>query len=316
ARGASVEDSTKALKELLAIRDSVLAGKDFAEYARTMSDDTYSGGRGGDLGFIERGRTVREFDEALYNLKDGELSQIVQTQFGLHLIKRAKAQGITPFKDMEQQLKTEYQNYRFQYDYNNMVAKIKKMYSFKEQDSIAALFAKAVDTSKTTNDAVWDSTISSNVRSSVLFTFAGSKITVGTVIELSKTNPELKNLDLKSTNTVPTIISKVGIGLITEYHARQLESKFPEFGRTMKEYEEGILLFKAEQENVWNKVQPSDSLLRIFHAEHRANYTWPDRVNIQEIFVATDSIARFVKGAMVGYTVDSLVAKKSKSKSK
>jgi peptidyl-prolyl cis-trans isomerase SurA len=316
ARGASVEDSTKAVKELLAIRDSVLAGKDFAEYAKTMSDDTYSGGRGGDLGFIERGRTVREFDEALYNLKDGELSQIVQTQFGLHLIKRAKAQGIAPFKDMEQQLKTEYQNYRFQYDYNNMVAKIKKIYSFKEQDSVAALFAKAVDTSKTTNDATWDSTVSSNVRSSVLLTFAGSKITVGAVIELSKTNPELKNLDLKSTNTVPMIINKVGIGLITEYHARQLENKFPEFGRTMKEYEEGILLFKAEQENVWNKVQPSDSLLRIFHAEHRANYTWPDRVNIQEIFVATDSIARFVKGAMVGYTVDSLVAKKSKSKMK
>ncbi|MDP1676319.1 MAG: peptidylprolyl isomerase [Bacteroidota bacterium] len=316
ARGASVEDSTKAAKELLSIRDSVLAGKDFAEYAKTMSDDTYSGGRGGDLGFIERGRTVREFDEALYNLKDGELSGIVQTQFGLHLIKRAKAQGIAPFKDMEQQLKSEYQNYRFQYDYNNMVGKIKKMYSFKENDSIAALFANSVDTSKTTNDAKWDSTISSSVRSSVLLTFTNAKITVDSVITLSKSNPELKNLDLKSSNTVSTIINKVGTGLVTEYHARQLEDKFPEFGLTMKEYEEGILLFKAEQENVWNKVQPSDSLLKKFHAEHHSNYTWPDRVNIQEIFVATDSIARIVKNAMGGYTIDSLVAKKSKSKSK
>lgn len=316
ARGASVEDSTKAANELLSIRDSVLAGKDFAEYAKTMSDDTYSGGRGGDLGFIERGRTVREFDEALYNLKDGELSGIVQTQFGLHLIKRAKAQGIAPFKEMEAQLKTEYQNYRFQYDYNTMVGKIRKMYSFKENDSIAALFARSVDTSKSTNDATWDSTITSKVRSAVLFTYADTKVTVDAVIALAKTNPELKNLDLKSSNTVPVIINKVGIGLITEYHARQLESKFPEFGRTMKEYEEGILLFKAEQENVWNKVQPSDSLLKIFHAERRANYTWPERVNVQEIFVSNDSIARFVKKIMFGYTVDSLIAKKSKGKSK
>jgi len=84
----------------------------------------------------------------------------------------------------------------------------------------------------------------------------------------------------------------------------------------MKEYEEGILLFKAEQENVWNKVQPSDSLLRKFHAEHHSNYTWPDRVNIQQIFVATDSAAQLVKKTMMGYTVDSLVAKKSKSKNK
>ena len=316
ARGASVDDSTKAANELLAIRDSVLAGKDFAEYARTMSDDTYSGERGGDLGFIERGRTVREFDEALYNLKDGELSGIIQTQFGLHLIKRAKAQGIAPFKDMEQQLKSEYQNYRFQYDYNNMVGKIKTLYSFKENDSVAALFATSVDTSKTTNDAKWDSTISSAIRSSVLLTFAGTNITVESVIMSAKANPELKNLELKSPNTVPDIINKVGIGLVTEYHARQIESKFPDFSRTMKEYEEGILLFKAEQENVWNKVHPSDSALKKFHAEHRANYTWPERVNVQEIFVATDSIARFVRKAMFGYTVDTLVAKKPKTKSK
>jgi peptidyl-prolyl cis-trans isomerase SurA len=316
ARGASVEDSTKAAKEILAVRDSVLAGKDFAEYAKTLSDDTYSGGRGGDLGFIERGRTVREFDEAIYKLKDGELSGIVQTQFGLHLIKRAKAQGIPPFKEIEQQLKTEYQNYRFQYDYNNMVEKIKKMYSFKQNDSIAALFAASVDTSTTTADVKWDSTLSTNIRKAVLFTFAGEKILVDAVVASAKANPELKNLDLKSPASIPSLIDKVGIGLVTEYHARQLESKFPEFSRTMKEYEEGILLFKAEQENVWNKVQPTDSLLKKFHAEHRSKYTWPDRVNIQEIYVATDSVAQFVRKTIVGYTVDSLFAKKSKTKSK
>jgi peptidyl-prolyl cis-trans isomerase SurA len=126
----------------------------------------------------------------------------------------------------------------------------------------------------------------------------------------------LKALDLKSANTIPTIVNKVGTGLVTEYHARQLESKFPDFNRTMKEYEEGILLFKAEQENVWNKVQPSDSVLKLFHAERHANYTWPDRVNIQEIFVASDSIAQLAKKSITGYTVDSLIAKKSKSKSK
>ena len=316
AREASAEDSTKAANELLAIRDSVLAGKDFAEYAKTMSDDTYSAERGGDLNFVERGRTVREFDEALFNLKDGELSGVVRTQFGLHLIKRVKAQGIPPFKDLEQQMKSEYQNYRFQYDYNAMVNKIKRMYSFKQNDSVAALFAGSVDTSKTTAAATWDSTITSGVRSAVLLTFANAKITVDSVISLAKANPELKNLDLKLYTSVPTIISKVGIGLITEYHARQLENNFPEFNRTMKEYEEGILLFKAEQENVWNKVQPTDSVLRTFHAERRSNYTWPERVNVQEIHVATDSIAKVVRAAMVGYTVDSLVAKKSKTKSK
>ncbi len=315
-RGASAEDSAKASKELQAIRDSLVAGKDFAELASTMSDDTYSGARGGDLGFIDRGRTVREFDEALYNLKDGELSGIVQTQFGLHLINRAKAQGIAPFKEMEQQLKTEYQNYRFQHDYNTMVIKIRKKYSFKENDNTVAAFMKSVDTSKSTNDAKWDSTISANVRSMVIFTFADTKITVDSVIALAKMNQELKNMAFNSINTVPVIVNKVGIGLITEHHARQLESTFPEFVRTMKEYEEGILLFKAEQENVWNKVQPTDSVLKKYHAGNRSKYTWADRVNVQEIYVLTDSAAKLVQRSLSGYTLDSLVAKKSKTKSK
>jgi hypothetical protein len=77
----------------------------------------------------------------------------------------------------------------------------------------------------------------------------------------------------------------------------------------MKDYEEGILLFKAEQENVWNKVEPNDSVLRAYHADNKSKYTWPDRVNIQEIYVATDSVAKLVQNALHGYTVDSLVEK-------
>lgn len=315
-RGSSPEDSSKAAEELQTVRDSILKGGDFAEFARTMSDDTFSGQRGGDLGFIERGRTVREFDEALYNLKDGELSDIVRTQFGLHLVKRQGAQGIPSYKDMEQQLRSEYQNYRFNYDYEKMIHKIRKEYGFKENDSATAAFVAAVDTSKTTNDATWDSTITASVRSMVIFTFGDKRITVDEMISRSKSNQELRNMAFNSSNTAPTLVGKMGIDFVTEYHARQMESKFPEFARTMKEYEEGILLFKAEQENVWNKVVPNDSLLRIFHASRRDQYVWPNRIDIQEIFVPTDSIAKIVRTQLLGYTKDSLVAKKTRTKSK
>lgn len=315
-RGASADDSARAFKEINAVIDSLKAGKSFSELAKEMSDDNYSAERGGDLGFIERGRTVREFDEALFNMKDGEVSGIIKTQFGLHIIKRDKAQGIAPFKEMEQQLKSEYQNYRFQYDYNTMVNKIRSLYSFKQSDATVKAFAAAVDTSKTTNDAKWDSTLSASVRAMTIFTYAGKNVSVDEMIELAKNNQELKNLALNAPNTVNLMLDKVGIGLVTEHHAQQLQDKFPDFNRTMKEYEEGILLFKAEQENVWNKVVPSDSALRKFHAERKDSYRWPDRVNAQEIFVPNDSIAKLVVRSINGYTVDSLVARKTKGKGK
>ena len=66
--------------------DELEAGGDFAALAQEHSTDTGSGSRGGDLGWFERGRMVAPFDEAAFSLPVGELSDIVQTQYGYHII--------------------------------------------------------------------------------------------------------------------------------------------------------------------------------------------------------------------------------------
>ena len=313
---ASAEDSAKAAHELTVMRDSIFKGGDFAEFARASSDDTFSGQRGGDLGFIERGRTVREFDDVLFSIKDGELSGIVKTQFGLHLVKRFESQGIKPYNELEQQLKSQYQSYRFQYDYDRMINKIKKMYNFTADENIIPAVLGGVDSAKTFGDATWDSVLTGALQQRVVFTYGNQKVTLGDFISMARIHPEFQSMIVGNTSSFTTVFKKTGINLVAEYHAAQLENKFPDFARTMKEYEEGILLFKAEQENVWNRVVLSDSLLRVYHAQHSANYTWPDRVSFQEIYVATDSIATLVQKAMKGYTVDSLVELKGKGRSK
>jgi peptidyl-prolyl cis-trans isomerase D len=62
------------------------AGEDFAALARQNSDDTASARRGGDLGYNPRGRMVREFDEAQFAMAVDEISDVVETQFGFHVI--------------------------------------------------------------------------------------------------------------------------------------------------------------------------------------------------------------------------------------
>ena len=80
--GVSDDDARERLKRL---RERIVGGADFAELAKVHSDDP-SSAKGGDLGWISPGDTVPEFERALTQLKENEISAPVQTQYGWHLI--------------------------------------------------------------------------------------------------------------------------------------------------------------------------------------------------------------------------------------
>ncbi|WP_370653351.1 peptidylprolyl isomerase [Caballeronia sp. Lep1P3] len=84
-----------ARQKLLDIKQQVAAGGDFANFARTYSQDG-SASQGGDLGWISPGETVPEFERAMNNLQDGAVSEPVRSEYGYHLIQvlgRREAEG-------------------------------------------------------------------------------------------------------------------------------------------------------------------------------------------------------------------------------
>ncbi len=73
--------------------DSLKAGADFAELAKKYSQDPGSAQQGGDLGLVRRGQFVKEFETAVFGLQEGQISPIVQTEFGFHIIQLVERRG-------------------------------------------------------------------------------------------------------------------------------------------------------------------------------------------------------------------------------
>lgn len=89
-------------EEAEALLQQLKDGADFAELAKEHSKDEGSAIQGGDLGIFGRGRMVQEFEEAAYSLEVGELSDVVESEFGYHIIKlTGKQNGYTLDDDRE-----------------------------------------------------------------------------------------------------------------------------------------------------------------------------------------------------------------------
>lgn len=106
-KGASDVEKQKAKAKAEGLLAKVQAGGDFAKLATEASDDPGSKDKGGDLGWVVRGRTVKPFEDAAFALtKPNQLSGVVQTDYGFHVIQLVERQdaGAVPFAEAKDKI--------------------------------------------------------------------------------------------------------------------------------------------------------------------------------------------------------------------
>ena len=111
-QGADVAAKAAAKRKAEGVLKQVKAGGDFAALAKDNSQDPGSAVNGGDLGFFQRGQMVPPFDEAAFTMKPGATSDLVETQFGYHIIRvmEKKEAGTITIDEVRPQLEQYLQN--------------------------------------------------------------------------------------------------------------------------------------------------------------------------------------------------------------
>ncbi len=129
----------EARKKIEEVEKLVKEGKDFAELAKEYSEGP-SNTKGGDLGFFGRGQMVKPFSDAAFALKPGEVSPVVETRFGFHIIKvfEKKEEGLVPLEEAGPKIREALAREKTQEMVNNKLESLKavaKIERFGESES-------------------------------------------------------------------------------------------------------------------------------------------------------------------------------------
>ncbi|OCA86996.1 foldase [Bacillus sp. FJAT-27986] len=126
-----VEDEDKAKELLKKIKD----GEDFAELAKENSTDTASAENGGELGYISEGEMVEEFEKAAFALEVDEVSDVVKSEYGYHIIKATghKEAKESTYEESKEDAKEAALSEKISSEYSTWLEDLKKDYKIKNK---------------------------------------------------------------------------------------------------------------------------------------------------------------------------------------
>jgi peptidyl-prolyl cis-trans isomerase SurA len=291
-------DSVNALTRIRGIRDSLKRGWDFAKLAIKLSEDPGSAAQGGELPWFDRRRFIEPFEDAAFPLTIGQTSGIVRTPFGFHIIKLDSVQDLPPYEQIHDQLKSTYQKNRYGEDYSAYIADLKTEcgYTFNE-DAFSAFIAQ-LDSTKTTDDSAWDATVSADVRKLPVMTIGNTPIRIDSILDVLTKKIEYRDIALRKAELRPKF-DRIAESFLLDRKSIGLEERNKEFSSLMKEYTDGVVLYKAEQLEVWNKTSVTDSGLKSFYDQNRDKFVFPEQVNINEIIFDSDTTALTIYDSLV-----------------
>lgn len=289
----SPEDAAKAKEQIDSIYTVLMNGADFAEVARTESEDPGSRANGGELDWFGSGMMVAPFDSAAFSMAEGVISRPIETAYGWHII---EVTGHHPMKDraeMETNLKQMLMNSEKgvipQQRYMEKILKRYDSHIIPEnldiiQETIAA------------NAGGYDSTMIAQLSTMTMpvAVVNGEQIPVSDV--MTKVAVTASTDPVNGRALIESAAKQVMNAKTRERAMVDMVDTNPDYRNLVNEYSDGILLFDISQDKVWQKAANDREGLQKYFNEHRSDYTFDEpRYKAVIVFTTSDSLENAVK---------------------
>jgi len=268
-------------------------GADFDSLAKNVSEDVTTAKQGGDLGYFTWGKMVDEFQNAAFALKSGEMSDVVKSSYGFHIIKlidRRPNENRPPFKDEEEKIRM---NLRQKYTDELNKAAQDYLDSLKEEaglkydyNRIQKILDKVSDPDVPRNNSYF-ANFSAEEKQWPVAWMGKDTIRVSDMeAEISKSGRAPQWRDQKA------IIQMVDRMMLPDLLANKAEKLGLYKAESVKEAYKSTLememMRRIENIEVTDKVDLSDKVLHDYYDNHNSEFMTDSTVEVQEIYVLID----------------------------
>ncbi|MBK6290687.1 MAG: peptidylprolyl isomerase [Ignavibacteria bacterium] len=274
-------------------------GDAFSDLAKAVSDDKTSAAKGGFLGssYSRSGgmdangsRLVPAFENAVFALKDGELSGKVKTIYGTHIMIRDSTKKPDAVAERDAAKRT-YRRLYFEEDKRIVLDSVKKHLGYQWMDQTLIMFMSAIDTTKNTQDTTWSRSLTPYQSEQIIYKMPRGPITVGQFRDSLRLRIDMRGYSLNRAG-LERAMNRIADPLALEQATADLETKYPEFASLMQEFNDGILLFKVEEKEVWSKLRFDTTDARVFYDSTKSRWMTEQKYDLTELYVLSDSLAK------------------------
>ncbi|MBK8969785.1 MAG: peptidylprolyl isomerase [Saprospiraceae bacterium] len=289
--GENEEDNVRKRMQADSIYAQLQRGKGWDEICSRISEDKMSAEKGGYIGFFGINRYQKAFEDAAFALEnDGDISKPVSTTIGWHIIKRLSKRGLGSFEELRRPF-TELvkRDSRSEIATKSMIERIQKEGNFKAfPENLAKWTAEQTDSVFLTFK--WKP--NPQKPQTPLLQFGSNK--TYTVADFEEYCARAARERMRGMGTpLDEVVGKLHQGwaeeVTLEFEESQLDKKYPEFHALMREYEEGMLLFDAAKQEVWDRANADSTGLEAYFEKNLKNkYMWDERARVSMYTLKSD----------------------------